>query len=85
MTIARLYLAPVYSGLTPLMPSQQSSFSGIRTALTCHDAMALIEAALLGPSKTPQPWTHAYSEPERLTPWKRTRRPFASRRRLPTT
>jgi hypothetical protein len=39
----------------PSMPSQQVSLSGTRTALMCHDFIAPIEAASLGPSKNPYP------------------------------
>ena len=51
------------------MPSQQSSLSGIRTALTCQDTMARMAASVsVGPSQIPQPSAQAYSAPERLTP-----------------
>src|SRR5438309_1777579 len=67
------------------MFSQQSSLRGTRTALMCQLAMALIEAASLGPSKMPQPWMQAYSVPERSTPSSRIRFPRASRSWLPDT
>src|SRR5437870_2953586 len=67
------------------MLSQQSSLRGTRTALMCQLAMALIEAASLGPSKMPQPWMQAYSVPERSTPSSRIRFPRASRSWLPDT
>ena len=76
---------PEYRGATPLIPSQQSSLSGTRTAFACQRAIARTEAAVAGPSKMPWPWTQAYSVPERLTPWKTTTRPRASSRRLPST
>src|SRR5205823_1372264 len=62
--IAVWYATPLYVACTPLMPSQQSSLSGTRTLFTCHAAMAAIDAASLGPSKMPWPWTQAYSVPE---------------------
>jgi hypothetical protein len=40
-------------GSIPLMPSQQVSLSGTRTALMRHDFIASIEVASLGPSKNP--------------------------------
>src|ERR1700722_18632369 len=52
----------------PLIASQQSSFSGTRTTLTCQVVIASIDAALLSPSKIPQPWTQANSVPDRLRP-----------------
>src|SRR3977135_541254 len=67
------------------MLSQQSSLSGTRTALMCQLAIAATEPASLGPSKMPQPWIHAYSVPERLTPSKRTGCPAALSNRLPDT
>ena len=71
--------------MTPLIPSQQPSLIGTRTAFTCQLAIALTEGASLGPSKTPQPWTHAYSLPERFTPCRWTTRPLESSSRLPET
>src|SRR5579884_3562811 len=82
---ARRYAAPPYARLTPLMPSQQSSFRSTRTKLMCQDAIAATEAALFGPSNSPQPWMQAYSVPERLTPCRATGCPLASRSRLPET
>jgi hypothetical protein len=38
------------------------------TTFACQEAIAAIEASSLGPSKIPQPWMHANSVPERLTP-----------------
>src|SRR5436305_3967617 len=67
------------------MPSQQSSFSGTRTKLTCQAAIARTDATLEGPSKMPHPWMQAYSGPERSTPRRITVRPRASRRCAPTT
>src|SRR5258708_6168031 len=67
------------------MPSQQSSLRGTRTALTPHEAIAAIEAASVGPSNMPQPWAHAYSLPERLTPATRNGAPAPSTIRLPDT
>src|SRR5947208_374281 len=52
----------------PLMSSQQSSFSGIRTALIFQVFIAWTEAASFGPSDMPHPWTQAYSVPMRFTP-----------------
>ena len=43
--------APLRLGSTPLIPSQQLSFSGTRTALMCQLFIALIEAQSVGPSK----------------------------------
>src|SRR5262249_21312264 len=67
------------------MSSQQSSFRGRRTAFTCQLAIAAIDRASTGPSKMPQPWIHAYSAPERLTPRRRIAFPCASTIRLPAT
>ncbi len=50
------------------MPSQQSSLSGMRTALACQEVMAATDAWSEGPSKNPYPWIQAYSVPERSTP-----------------
>jgi len=47
-------------------------------------AMAAIDAASEGPSKTAQLAMQAYSEPERLTPSNRTVRPPPSTKWLPT-
>src|SRR5437016_4978194 len=60
------------------MPSQQSSFRGTRTTCTFHEAIAETLAWSDGPSKMPQPWTQAYSVPERLTPLNWTGVPAAS-------
>jgi len=68
-----------------LIPSQQSSFSGIRTAFALQLAIAATEAPSLGPSKMPQPWMQANSVPERLTPWSSTCVPDALISRLPST
>src|SRR3989442_9024795 len=54
------------------MLSQQSSFSGMRTAFTRQVLIASTEATSFEPSEKPQPWTQAYSVPERLTPCSRT-------------
>ena len=67
------------------MPSQQSSFSGTRTAFTCHAPMAAIDAWSDGPSKMPQPCAQAYSVPERSTPSSRSGRPAAFTSWFPTT
>src|SRR5436305_1174215 len=55
---------------SPLIPSQQSSLRGTRTALICQLAIALTEAASLGPSNAPVAPAdmQVYSEPERFTP-----------------
>src|SRR6202521_4132843 len=67
------------------MPSQQSSFSGMRTTFTCQAAMLVMEASSEGPSKIPQPCAQAYSVPARLTPWRTTVLPRESIRWLPET
>src|SRR5205823_13176266 len=67
------------------MLSQQSSFSGMRTALMCQPAIAAMDAASFGPSKRPQPWMQAYSVPERLTPSSRIVWPLPLIRWLPDT
>src|SRR5436190_17064679 len=52
----------------PLMASQQSSLSGMRTALICQAAIArMAESVSVGPSQMPQPSAQAYSAPERFT------------------
>src|SRR5260221_8373490 len=68
----------------PLIPSQQSSLKGTRTALTPRAGMAAVEVWSLGPSKKPQPCWHAYSAPLRLTPRNTTTLPLSTRW-LPTT
>src|SRR5438552_2401066 len=67
------------------MPSQQSSFSGTRTAFTPQEAMAATDPSSVGPSKTPQPCAQAYSEPDRFTPATRNADPEASTSLLPAT
>src|ERR1700704_6543500 len=68
------------------MPNQQSSFNGRRTAFTCHDFMAAIDAgSSVGPSKKPHPSAHAYSAPDRLTPRSWMTRPAESTIALPDT
>src|SRR5437588_12433089 len=67
------------------MPSQQSSFSGRRTALIRQDAIAVTLLASLGPSKMPHPCTQAYSVPARFTPSRRTGAPLLSTNRLAET
>ena len=67
------------------MPSQQFEFSGTRTAFAFQPAIASIDAASEGPSKMPQPCTHAYSVPERFTPTRRTGWFDAFTMRLPLT
>src|SRR5207244_7712874 len=57
---------------TPLVRSQQSSFTPTRTTLACHERMTSMEGVSAGPSKVPQPRMHAYSVPERFTPIRRT-------------
>ena len=48
----------------PLMPSQQSSFIGSRTALMPHDFQAVMIFASAGPLKMrPDSLTHSYSVP----------------------
>src|ERR1035437_9367873 len=70
----------------PLMPSQQSSFRPSRTALTPdQEAIAATDAASDGPSKMPPFWTHMYSVPERLTPWRVTTLPSEFTRWFPAT
>ena len=61
----------------PLMPSQQSSLSGIRTALICQAIIAWMAASVsVGPSQIPQPSAQAYSAPDRFTPVSLTISPF---------
>src|SRR4051812_40870299 len=67
------------------MPRMQSSFSPMWTMFECHDLIAATDAASVGPSQIPQPWMHAYSVPERLTPWRFTVTPLPSTRWLPET
>src|SRR2546423_12034750 len=67
------------------MPSQQSSFIGMRTALMRHVFIAATEAASVCPSKMPQPCWQAYSVPEWFTPWICTTWPFAFISLLPCT
>src|SRR5205823_14348680 len=67
------------AAVTPLMPSQQSSFNGTRTAFDDQAAMAATEASSLAPSKKPRPCQQAYSEPLRLTPCSTTVRPLSTR------
>src|SRR5947209_5658280 len=62
------YRVPEYIGATPLIPSQQCSLSGRRTAFTRQLLSAAIDAVSLGPSKMPQPWTQGYAGSARLTP-----------------
>src|SRR5512146_2033167 len=62
------YVAPEYCALTPLIASQQASFSGTRTALLSHFCMAATATESTWPSKIPQPCTQAYSVPEWFTP-----------------
>src|SRR2546428_6293220 len=67
------------------MPSQQSSFMGMRTALIFQLFMIEIDAASWGPSERPQPWMHAYSVPIRFTPCSVTVTPDALTSLLPCT
>ncbi len=50
--------APLRLGSTPLIPSQQLSFSGTRTELIFQLFIALIEAQSVGPSKILPSSTH---------------------------
>src|SRR5437763_1150206 len=50
-----------------------------------HDAIALIDASSLGPSKIPQPWTQAYSFPDLFTTCKCTTWPAPSSSWFPET
>src|SRR5438309_3524542 len=72
------YAAPEYAPGDPLMPSQQSSFRGMRTVVTRQLFMASIEAWSFRPSEMPCPFTHLYSVPERFTPRKATVVPTGS-------
>src|SRR5512142_1341912 len=72
------YVDPEYCALTPLIASQQSSFSGTRTALMFHFCMAATAAESTCPSKMPQPCTQAYSVPEWFTPRRWTTLPAES-------
>src|SRR2546430_128330 len=67
------------------MPSQQSSFIGMRTALMRQVFITSTEAASVCPSKTAQPCWQAYSVPEWLTPWICTTCPLAFMSLLPCT
>lgn len=66
-------------------PSQQSELSGTRTALAFQFLIAETEAASMGPSHIPLPWTQANSPPERFTPRRRTAAPAAFTNVLPET
>jgi len=90
--MAAWYAAPPYAGFTPLMPSQQSSLRGTRTAFVFHDLIACADARSVGPSKIPHPsepgvplWMHLNSWPERSTPMSRMGVLLASTSWLPTT
>src|SRR5271170_4138228 len=65
------------------MANQQSSFSGMRMALTFQLRMACSDASSEGPSKIPLPWMQLYSVPERLTPRSCTSLPSGSTSLLP--
>ena len=65
------YAAPLYSATASLVPSQQSSFSGTRTAVTFQVRIAVIDAWSIGPFQIPLPLMQANSPPERLTPYSR--------------
>src|SRR4051795_10461666 len=80
-----MYVAPLYAAGTPLIPRMQSSLRPRCTTFAFHDLIAVIDALSDGPSKIPQPSTHAYSVPERLTPCSWIALPEASSRRLPET
>ncbi len=70
------------------MPSQQSSFRGIRTALSPVQAFMFRTACRLSEpagETIPQPWMHAYSVPDLLTPWMTTVCPAPFSILLPTT
>src|SRR5947207_4686763 len=67
------------------MPSQQSSFTGMRTAFAPQALIAEVEAASVAPSNSPQPCAHAYSLPERLTPATRSGAPQLVTSWLPDT
>src|SRR6266513_2636043 len=67
------------------MPSQQSSFIGMRTALIFHVFIARIDAESIGPSERPKPWMQAYSVPIRFTPCSTTVWPAPFTRLLPCT
>src|SRR5262249_6676960 len=79
------YAAPPYWDCTSARPSQQSSFSGTRTAVTFQLAMARTEVVVTGPSKMPYPCTHWNSAPDRFTPCGTTVLPAASTSLLPAT
>ena len=68
-----------------MIPSQQSSFIGTRTAFVRQEAIACTDAESFGPSKTPQPWMQEYSVPERFTPSSCTACPAEFTRVLPLT
>src|SRR4051795_7501004 len=80
-----MYVEPLYAAATPLIPSTQSSLSPRCTTFAFHDLIAVIDASSDGPSKIPQPSTHAYSVPERLTPCSWIALPEASSSWLPDT
>src|ERR1022692_4288709 len=59
------------------MPSQQSSLSGTRTALTPHDAIPFVSELFKDPQPNPWPKTQASSVPVASTPSTRTGCPDA--------
>src|ERR1700686_1469391 len=83
--MASRYAGPDAPANAPLMPSQQSSFSGTLTALACQAAIAAIDAEFEGPSKICEEYMHSYSAPERSTPSSRTSAPSALMRWFPST
>src|SRR3954471_18895871 len=71
-----------------LIPSQQCSLSGRRTALMFHVSSAVMLLGPVEPSNVVPPCVggeHMYSEPARLTPSSRTVAPLWSLSRLPWT
>src|SRR5580700_4309159 len=67
------------------MPSQQSSFSGTRTASASQPAMASAEAAVIGTDEYVQPSSQAYSVPGTFTPRRRIAFPAPLTKWLPST
>jgi hypothetical protein len=76
-TMACWYALPLTEEATPLMPSQQSSLSGMRTVLTWPQvsiAVAIVSGS--GPSKMEPPLMQSYSVPEWSTPSRRVGLPW---------
>src|SRR5690348_12047426 len=66
------YAAPPYRESTSLRPSQQSSLSGIRTAVMCQAASAAKDGSSAGPPQEPEHCTHMNAPPDGFAPRGRT-------------